>query len=359
MSRISRSSDENRNSKTFLRGGKSKSDSIINKKSKIVPAIPKFNAIQQDESYSPRHSQYPGIQSSEGKFNEKHRLIPSIVNAPVSRISRPITKSDGDVEISNKAVTKISIQLTKSNSDVEKISRMTSRILRSNHSTKLNIDIDRKGKIVETPISTTTHDTINIINDDKTEALRRVYLTIFEQQKIQSNPVWWRCQFMDAVINAINNFESKHFLSKHECVLSYADQHRLIDRPLFVGKMLSCDIKFEKYYVSRLHAIITPFLNKIAIIDVGSSFGIETIWRSSKDKITGSYPNNRTVLLFHLNETVMLQLGSEQIIITWKECIVCLSQSRSYVFNCGHSFVCNYCFTKLSICPQCQLQESI
>ncbi len=164
--------------------------------------------------------------------------------------------------------------------------------------------------------------------------------------------------------------------------IQYKDQ--LYDQPdngpLRVGRYhggadhnKECDVKLIKEHngSSRLHAIVYFYPNHyvpnvtdpnkgvILVVDVGSMEGIRTISRPSGKPKVDSLPRNRNILIFEWNESAVLQLATEKIVLTPKTCIICLSEPRTKKFQCGHYLTCETCALRLfqqhsPTCPICR-----
>lgn len=131
-----------------------------------------------------------------------------------------------------------------------------------------------------------------------------------------------------------------------------------------IGRTVGCDINTTASYsdVSRLHAIMFIINNTIMLVDVGSCYGMEMIYRENTDKpMISSKPNNRCVMFFDITEKVMVKLGNSYTIsFSPKQCVVCLTNPRSIVIKpCNHMVLCQECYDTImqtdGLCPLCRV----
>ena len=130
-----------------------------------------------------------------------------------------------------------------------------------------------------------------------------------------------------------------------------------------IGRANGCDINTTVTYsdVSRLHAITFIINNMIILVDIGSCYGMEMVFRENTDEpLMVSKPNNRCVIFFNINEKVMVKLGNSYTIsFSPKLCVVCLSNPRSIVLKpCNHMVLCQGCYDIIKqgdkLCPLCR-----
>jgi hypothetical protein len=125
-----------------------------------------------------------------------------------------------------------------------------------------------------------------------------------------------------------------------------------------IGKVRFNDVQININGISRLHAIIRIFGNKIVVMDVGSYFGIKCLERAEDLPKEESVNGARKPLVFGVDETVILKIGFEEIIISPKQCVICLENTRSFVGNCGHFTMCGDCaeevLDRCGLCPICR-----
>lgn len=127
-----------------------------------------------------------------------------------------------------------------------------------------------------------------------------------------------------------------------------------------IGRIQYNNIEIRADGTSRLHAIIRIFGDKIVIMDVGSYYGIKCVERSGEGlPLLESKDGERRPLIFDKDETVKLELGPyTSLVLSPKECVVCLEESRSYLSNCGHFALCETCaeilIAREDPCPLCR-----
>ncbi|ETN99018.1 hypothetical protein RFI_38470 [Reticulomyxa filosa] len=131
---------------------------------------------------------------------------------------------------------------------------------------------------------------------------------------------------------------------------------------LTIGRTRINDIVVEDdIHISRIHCYLFKIKQSLVVLDACSLLGTYTLKRSTDSKCLHSFPNERHVLTFGLDETVHIRLGAYcHIILNPKTCVVCQENSRSVRTKCGHSVLCSECFDKLNRsankqkrCPLC------
>lgn len=118
--------------------------------------------------------------------------------------------------------------------------------------------------------------------------------------------------------------------------------------------------------VSRVHALLFVVEDSdgrrlLVVLDFWSMFGTGV-----EGTHHCSLPNDRRVLIVPTDQPVVLQLGvlhtpSLSLVLNAPKCVVCLSKSRTEVFEtCGHLATCKACFGALTktdavaACPLCR-----
>lgn len=103
--------------------------------------------------------------------------------------------------------------------------------------------------------------------------------------------------------------------------------------------------------------------NLIILVDIGSCDGIDMIYRENQEKqLTSSKPHNRCVILFDINEKVIVRFGSAYTLsFSPKQCVVCLTNARSVILKpCNHMILCKECYDIIiqgdGLCPLCRTQ---
>lgn len=193
---------------------------------------------------------------------------------------------------------------------------------------------------------------------EETEELRSAYEKII----VMDN---WDQQFADAAKLIIENLrKNKELIPVKNTTFSIAqsNQYFTFDKNyILIGRKPGCHVAFpEDSYngTSRMHAMIFPLpeLNMLIVVDMGSLSGILTQKRSSDKQLVHSFAKSRNVLIFDWNEVVILKMGSIEVGINTKECVVCMTNPRSVTFGCGHNSTCDSCSQKLETCPICRAQ---
>mmetsp|Transcript_21161 Transcript_21161/g.18653 ORF Transcript_21161/g.18653 Transcript_21161/m.18653 type:complete len:450 (+) Transcript_21161:299-1648(+) len=87
-------------------------------------------------------------------------------------------------------------------------------------------------------------------------------------------------------------------------------------------------------------------------------------YKKRDNKLISSFPKQRNILQYNINDTIHLKLGKDEygtdIIINPKLCIVCMEKARVLRLNCGHQVLCHQCYNKIkqnmysSQCPICR-----
>ena len=168
---------------------------------------------------------------------------------------------------------------------------------------------------------------------EASEVLRRAYLDIhsiplFAERKAALNAAARTLATTTAAFAELAVHQSKKY--KISWAGDYADSPAVectLDSGTFftVGRGIGSDrlIKnrnpdgTEDCSVSRTHALLTVANNKLIVVDIGSLAGIHTDSRSAAGRARKhSTPNNRDVLQFDLEETVVLSLGAVDVRIT-------------------------------------------
>lgn len=204
---------------------------------------------------------------------------------------------------------------------------------------------------------------------------RQTYLSIFdEQERVYDNarpPVldWWKQPFIKSadlitsdlraaarnqsfVQSPSTLFRIIHEDSNETYEFDASQQHVIL-----IGRRAEADVKLTQTNgCSRLHAVIYlfPQLDKVLIVDVGSASGITMLQRRTPNApLQHSTPSDRRNIELPFGESCKLQLGSQTIMLTPLECIVCLSSPRSCRLECGHFVSCDDCTSQLDSCPVC------
>lgn len=201
-----------------------------------------------------------------------------------------------------------------------------------------------------------------IINEGE-EIIREQYCKIFDLQNSQhkNDPNWWKQEFENAGKLLVDSFEKKDGqlpLEKFNIAFNGKMYEFNDKRVITVGRYVGCDVQFPNIgSSSRLNALIFlfPESEKYVVADMGSYWGIKTEKRSSGKPCANSLQKARNILIFDWTETTILTLGDMKIGINPKECVVCLTDPRNCVFDCGHYIVCNGCRNHLHECPICRL----
>jgi hypothetical protein len=203
------------------------------------------------------------------------------------------------------------------------------------------------------------------VREQASELLRDTYIEIFEEQKRltstnEGDKDWWIKQFTDSAELLIQKFKDEN----KDIEVNRENQAQSItigyktnlfefnpeeQKIIMVGRREECTIPFTPTRgCSRLHAVIyfIPELHKILVADMGSLTGIVTTKRS-KGELSSSTPLNRKLLVFDYDESAILKCGDETIMISPKECVVCMNRPRNCELACGHYVTCNECATKL------------
>lgn len=202
--------------------------------------------------------------------------------------------------------------------------------------------------------------------------LRREYLDSLENDTKQS-------AFLERLANALQG--SNLCLSGADYTLSVAYSHPHLDEEVhddvvFESKYQSVgrhgDIRIHNGYqaVSRIHAVLFVVTGNngkcmLVVLDFWSLFGTA---------IGGTHhcslPDDRRVLIVPTDRPVVLQLGvlhepSLSLVLNAPKCVVCLSNSRTEVFEtCGHLATCKACLVKMmqdtsvAECPICRTSVS-
>lgn len=205
------------------------------------------------------------------------------------------------------------------------------------------------------------------ISSKEISSLRQQYVDVFnhQQNEFVSEPNWWIEVFRktgDDLLELIkkdlpqnNNNVSGEFSIKCGCDQPYKFTDRKV---ILMGRRTGCDVQFPSIRIdtSRLHAIVylLPEINKIAVVDVGSLSGIQTVERSSGKECERSEPDSRRVLMFEWNEYAKFEFGSLEVAFNLKECVICMDNLREIKFGCGHYAACKECADKLQECPICR-----
>lgn len=201
------------------------------------------------------------------------------------------------------------------------------------------------------------HVIMSSLPQEDAEALRAAYLEIIELAD-------WDQKFATEASLIVENLKKDQpvypIVNTTFCV---ATDNQLYEfdstnnKYIMVGRKPGCQVLFTHDGTSRMHAMIFPLpeLNMILVVDMGSLTGIMTVKRSQQNKqCVNSLANNRNVLIFDWNEVAILKMGSVQVGINTKECIICMTNPRNVIFGCNHSVACADCSQKLTDCPICR-----
>jgi hypothetical protein len=195
---------------------------------------------------------------------------------------------------------------------------------------------------------------------EEEEALREAYLNIIQADD-------WRRQFEDVatdiaasavgVAAAMGAGEQEAFTVAFENRLFEFDAARY--NTVLIGRMSDCDVPLPKAAVdtSRVHAVVFlfPASRQVMVVDVGSASGIRTTKRSSGASVLSSKPRERSILVFEWGEVAVLLLGSLQVCLNPKLCVICLEHPRALTFAaCSHFVCCGACAAKVAFCPLCR-----
>jgi hypothetical protein len=209
--------------------------------------------------------------------------------------------------------------------------------------------------------------------DDAADALRKAYLQIFQTQNdnYADQPTWWIDTFkltgqeMVEAFKKTLKLENKEIPPNWNVPLKYGDNVHYFDeknRVFMIGRLNGCDVRLLEARdlngtaTSRLHSIVylMPEFNIILVVDVGSATGIRTLKRGSNMDLVDSLPDSRKIIILNWTEFAKLRFHTEDIVLNFKECVVCTEKPREHMFNCGHYCVCKGCSDKLMTCPLCR-----
>lgn len=198
------------------------------------------------------------------------------------------------------------------------------------------------------------------MTQNEQDSCRQFYLSVISEiySKNQTKSGWIEArrqfdQVLEAAENTLKEQSEETDIKKEEIVLN-------VDGNLFsfqsdelknksIGRIPFTDMPFKNNVlntVSRLHAIVHAFpsLGLIAIIDLGSAYGITMVERSNQEApLTKSLPNDRRPLVIGINECAVFKMGSARVTINPKKCIICEDNYRNFVGACGHFICCQEC----------------
>jgi hypothetical protein len=196
--------------------------------------------------------------------------------------------------------------------------------------------------------------------------LRKTYEAIFnEQDRLHiDDPLWWKTQFIESGNLIVDNFKRKMVVDsstdlENSMVIAFKGKSYSFESAniILVGTKDNCDVHMAGCAgSSRLHAMIYPIpvLKKYFVVDIGSLSGIKTKARNQNAILNHSLPESRRVLEFEWDEIAVLTLGSHEIVINPKTCLVCLDNPRECTFDCKHYVTCNKCSILVDSCPVCR-----
>ncbi len=139
-------------------------------------------------------------------------------------------------------------------------------------------------------------------------------------------------------------------------------------KEVLIGRQEGCDIRLTEAkdgecFSSRIQMALYPLpkYNMICIVDLGSLNGLK-----QKDRADTARPREhsfigaRKNILIGWPEWSVIEMGGVQsreelLVIFPKECCICMSAPRDYMFEkCGHYCACVECARKLDACPLCR-----
>ena len=123
-----------------------------------------------------------------------------------------------------------------------------------------------------------------------------------------------------------------------------------------IGKYQQTDIVSNNNSVSRVHAAVFVTNIKVVVLDYWSLNGTRCVYRSSGKPLLISTENGRIPMVFDLDESFQLYVGSVRISFSTKACLVCMTAPRSVRFGCGHGVACESCRHRLTHCPVCRIR---
>jgi hypothetical protein len=210
--------------------------------------------------------------------------------------------------------------------------------------------------------------------------MRETYNSTFDEQcaRHAAEPTWWKQPFLAIGNELVAKFEAKAAkpaaaaaaagpgpgpAPDSEFHVAIGDKLHSFSRAehgaVFVGRAASTDVKLSAYEngtVSRVAVVIycNPGSGRVLVVDVGGLFGVRTVMREDASaRRTHSTAEDRNVLDFGHDEVATLMLGTVQIKINPRICVVCTASMRTVVLPCKHLLMCQACSDALGEHPQC------
>jgi hypothetical protein len=214
-----------------------------------------------------------------------------------------------------------------------------------------------------------TEEEIKQLKLDQDE-IRKGYITILDEQQTKhaNDRTWWRTQwraigegfsrsFDDDVQPLLDKELDVYVQGSHTIGFLFRDYTAIT-----IGRLPGCHVSLSKYEdqtCSRVHAIILllPQRNEIHIMDVGSVSGIDVIKRehTEEGRVYHTLKNHRAPIILPWGENVWLQMGSKQVNLFGRKCVICLENNRSCMLRpCNHYVCCKDCVDKVVVCPICR-----
>lgn len=204
-------------------------------------------------------------------------------------------------------------------------------------------------KIVSEAHSSQPYSCSNVRPGD-VEKLREEYLEMIIR------PDWFDI-FISKLPQELNN------PGRQSITISLDGINKEVKFPFYIGRMSPPEganhILLPHNTGSRCHAFVLSVGDELYVVDLGSLLGIKTLKRSLNVPLDHSFPRLRSILKFHKDEKIVLDMGGAligfNITDNAQECTVCFMEPRTErLQTCGHLVACSDCLNKVSKCPVCR-----